>query len=158
MGPRSLALSVALAGLLAACSEAPGWTLGPDGTALATRTDRNNEWLPFSLPAVDNPCTAPAESIDLEGKIHGQGSVWDNGHLKLHYNVTLSGMDADGIRYQGTSSGNGSGDPGGATEDVVISTVINSLGVYPNFTTKIVIHFGEDGGLRVEKLGDECRG
>jgi hypothetical protein len=158
MGPSPLALSIALVGLLAACGESPDWTVGPEGTALATRTERNNERLPFSLLDVDNPCTEAVEAIALDGVIHGQGSVWDNGHFKAHYNVTLSGVDADGIAYQGTSAGNGSGDPGGGAEDVVISTVINSLGVYPNFTTKSVVHFGEDGTLQVERLREECRG
>jgi hypothetical protein len=156
--PSPLALCVALVGVLAACGGPPDWTVGPEGTALATRTERNNERLPFSLVDVDNPCTEAVEAIDLEGVIHGQGSVWDNDHLQLHYNVTLSGVDANGVPYQGTSAGNGSGDPGGGTEDVVISTVINSLGVYPNFTTKSVVHFGEDGTLQVDRLREECRG
>src|ERR671925_1729501 len=122
-----LALSLVLAGaaLGAACSEPVDWSLGPNGTALATRTEHNNDWLPFSVPDVDNPCTAAIEAIDLEGRIHGQGSQWDNEHFKSHYNVTLSGVDADGVGYQGTSAGNGSGEfPDSETADVVISTVI----------------------------------
>jgi hypothetical protein len=158
MGPSPLALSVALAALLA-CSEAPDWTLGPDGTALATRTGHDNVWLPFSLPDIDNPCTEAVEAIDLDGKIHGQGSHWDNDHFKSHYNVALSGVDGDGVRYEGTSAGNGSGEfLGSETEDIVISTVINSLGAYPNFTTKILVHFHKDGTLQVERFREECRG
>lgn len=144
--------------LVAACSEAADWTLDPEPPALAIRIDHNNDILPFSVPDVDNPCTPAVEAIDLAGTIHGQGSTWDNGHLKLHYNVTLSGVDADGVRYQGESTGNGRGFQGGESEDAVISTVINSLGAYPNFTTKNVVHFAKDGTLTVEKLGEECRG
>jgi hypothetical protein len=107
---------------------------------------------------VDNPCTPAVESIDLEGTIHGMGSTWDNGHFKSHYNVNLTGVDANGVRYQGTSTGNGKGVPGSTTEDVVISTVINSKGGTDNFVTKIVLHFATDGTVRVEKLGEECRG
>ena len=159
MRPSFLTLSIMLAGMVAACSEASDWTLGPGDTALATRTEHNNDRTPFSLPDVDNPCTMPIEAIDLEGIIHGQGSQWDNGHFKSHYNVTLTGVDADGVRYLGTSAGNGSGEfLGSPTEDIVISTVINSLGAYPNFTSKIVVHFTKDGTLRVEKGGEECRG
>jgi hypothetical protein len=159
MGPSPLALCVGLVGLLAACGEFSDWTVGPEGTALATRTESTNDRLPFSLLDVDNPCTEAVEAIDLEGVIHGQGSVWDNDHFKAHYNVTLSGVDADGVGYQGTSTGNGSGEfPGSATEDLVISTVINSLGAYPNFATKILVHFHKDGTLQVERLREECRG
>jgi hypothetical protein len=151
----SLTLSVMLAGMVAACSETSDWALGPGGTALATRTEHTNDRLPFSLPDVDNPCTTPIEAIDMEGVIHGQGSLWDNDHFKSHYNVILTGTDADGVRYLGTSAGNGSGEfLGSPTQDVVISTVINSLGAYPNFTSKIVVHFMKDGTLRVE--GSRC--
>ena len=153
-----LGLSLTLTGVLAACNEASDWRLGPEGTALATRTEHNNDWVvPFAVPDLDNPCTTAIEDIDLEGKIHGQGSQWDNGHFKSHYNTNVTGVDADGVRYQGQSSGNGSGF-GGPAEDAVISIVINSLGAYPNFITKIVVHFRKDGTLRVEKGGEECRG
>jgi len=158
MRSTSFAVSLMLAGAIAACSDSSDWTLGPEGTALATRIEENNDRLPFSLPDVDNPCTTAIEAIDLEGIIHGHGSLWDNGHSTSHYNVTLSGVDADGVRYQGTSAGNGSGELGSPSEDAVISTVINSLGAYPNFTTKVVVHFLKDGTLRVEKNGEECRG
>ena len=150
---------LAAVAIAVACSDSSDWTLGPEATARATRTERNNEWLPFSVTDVDNPCTAAVEQIDLQGKIHGQGSLWDSGHFKSHYNVTLSGADADGVRYQGTSTGNGSGKSlGSQNTDMVISTVINSLGSFPNFTTKIVLHFAKDGALNVEKLREECRG
>jgi len=91
--------------------------------------------------------------------IHGQGSLWDNDHFKSHYNVTLTGTDANGVSYLGTSAGNGKGDfPGSETEDVVISTVLVSQGGTPNFVTKIVLHFAADGTFRVEKGSEECRG
>ena len=123
---------------------------------LATRVDSNNDWFDFSLFDVDNPCTLAVEAIDLEGKIHGVGSVWDNDHFKSHYDLNVSGEDADGVRYQGTSTGNGNlGDP---IEDMVISTVINSNGGLPNFTTKIVLLHHEDGTLQVDRHEEECRG
>jgi len=145
--------------LTPACSEISDTVTDPGTPTLATRTEHNNIRVPFSLPDVDNPCTPAIEAIDLEGIIHGQGSEWDNDHFKSHYNVTLTGEDADGVQYQGTSSGNGKGDfPGSPTEDVVISTVMNSLGGTPNFVTKIVLHFAADGTVQVEKGGEECRG
>jgi hypothetical protein len=64
-------------------------------------------------------------AIDLAGVIHGRGSQWDNDHFKSHYDVNLSGVDDNGVRYQGASSGNGKGEfLGSGTEDVVISTVM----------------------------------
>jgi hypothetical protein len=160
--PRSpLAL---LAGLLAvtltpACSETSGAVIDPGTPALATRSDQSNERLEFTLTDVDNPCTPAVEAMTLEGIIHGQGSQWDNDHFKSHYNVTLTGEDADGVQYQGTSSGNGKGDfLGSPTEDVVIITVLNSLGGTPNFVSKIVLHFAADGTIQVDKAGEECRG
>jgi hypothetical protein len=108
---------------------------------------------------VDNVCTPAVEAIDLEGTIHGQGSQWDNGHFKSHYNVNLTGVDANGVRYQGASTGNGKGEfLGSGTEDVVISTVINSNGAAPNFVSKIVLHHHKDGTITVDKAGEECRG
>ena len=93
---RSHAISfAALAITLApACHETSDWATAPGGPALATRTEHNNDRLPFLLEDVDNPCTAAIESIDFEGIIHGQGSQWDN-HFKSHYNVTLTGTDAE---------------------------------------------------------------
>jgi hypothetical protein len=145
--------------LMSACHETSGWVTDPGTPALATRTDHNNTREPFFLPDVDNPCTSVIEAIDLEGTIHGQGSQWDNEHFKSHYNVTMTGVDADGVRYLGTSSGNGKGETIGIEpEDVVISTVLNSQGGTPNFVTKIVLHFAGDGTVQVEKGGEECRG
>jgi hypothetical protein len=157
--PSSL-LAALLAVILApACGETADWVTGPGTPALATRTDHNNTREPFFLPDVDNPCTSVIEAIDLEGTIHGQGSQWDNEHFKSHYNVTMTGVDADGVRYLGTSTGNGKGATSGvAPEDVVISTVLNSQGGTPNFVTKIVLHFAGDGTVQVEKGGEECRG
>ena len=74
---------------------------------MATRIDQNNIWVEFQLPDVDNPCTPGVEAIDLEGKIHGQGAAWDNDHFNSHYDVNVTGVDADGVEYQGTSAGNG---------------------------------------------------
>lgn len=153
-----------LAALLAitlapACRETSGWVTDPGTPALATRTEHNNTREPFFLPDVDNPCTSAIEAIDLEGTIHGQGSQWDNEHFKSHYNVTLTGVDADGVRYLGTYTGNGKGAVfGSEPEDVVISTVLNSQGGTPNFVTKIVLHFAADGTVQVDKAGEECRG
>jgi hypothetical protein len=157
--PSSL-LAALLAVILApACGETADWVTGPETPALATRTTHDNTREPFFLPDVDNPCTSAIEAIDLEGTIHGQGSQWDNEHFKSHYNVTMTGVDADGVRYLGTSSGNGKGETIGIEpEDVVISTVLNSQGGTPNFVTKIVLHFAADGTVQVEKGGEECRG
>jgi hypothetical protein len=153
-------LLVLLAVTLApACSETSGWATDPGTPALATRTEYHNIRVPFLAEDVDNPCTAAVEAIDLEGIIHAQGSHWDNDHFKSHYNVTLTGVDADGVRYQGASSGNGKGEfLGSPTEDVVISTVLNSLGGTPNFVSKIVLHHHKDGTITVDKAGEECRG
>ncbi len=72
---------------------------------------------------------------------------------------TLTGVDDNGVRYQGTSTGNGKGEfLGSPTEDVVISTVINSQGGAPNFVSKIVLHHHKDGTITVDKGGEECRG
>jgi hypothetical protein len=152
---RSL-LTAALLAILPACAEQASAPSEPGAPALATRLDENNEWSEFSLPDVDNPCTPAVEAIDMEGKIHGQGRSWDNGHYKSHYDVNLTGVDADGVRYQGTSIGNGNvGDP---IEDMVISTVINSNSGLPNFTTKMVLLHHKDGTLQVDKFEEECRG
>jgi hypothetical protein len=149
-------LTAALLAILPACADqlsAPSDSGAPE---LATRLDQNNDWFEFSLPDVDNPCTPAVEAIDFEGKIHGQGGSWDNGHLLSHYDLNVTGVDADGVRYQGTSTGTGNlGDP---VEDMVISTVINSNGGLPNFTTKIVLLHHKDGTLQVDKFGEECRG
>jgi hypothetical protein len=153
---RSLLTAALLATLLPACAEQAGAPFDPGAPDLATRIDQNNDWFAFSLPDVDNPCTPAVEAINLEGKIHGVGSSWDNGHFKSHYDVNMTGVDADGVRYQGNSTGNGNvGDP---IEDMVISTVVNSNGALPNFTTKIVLHHLKDGTITVDKAGDECRG
>src|SRR5512141_2934950 len=79
--------------------------LDPGGPSLATRDEHNNIRVEFLLPDFDNPCTPAIEAIDLEGIIHGQGSLWENGHFKSHYDVSLTGVDADGVRYQGSSTG-----------------------------------------------------
>jgi hypothetical protein len=142
--------------LVPACAEQASAPSDPGAPELATRIDHNNVWEKFSLPDVDNPCTPGQDGIDLEGKIHGQGNVWDNDHFKSHYNVNLSGVDADGVRYQGASTGNGN--LGSPIEDMVISTVINSTGGGPNFTSKIVLHHHKDGTVTVDKAGEECRG
>jgi hypothetical protein len=155
--PRFAALLAAT--LTTACSDSSNTVTDPGAPALATRVTHDNEWVPFSLPDVDNPCTPAVEAIDLAGIIHGQGSQWDNDHFKSHYNVTLTGEDADGVGYQGTSSGNGKGEfLGSPTEDVVISTVLNSLGGTPNFVSKIVLHHAADGTVQVERAAEECRG
>jgi hypothetical protein len=150
---------VAAAITLSACGGSSESPLGPTAPSLATRSDHSNVWESFFLADLDNPCTPAVEAVDLEGKIHGQGSIWDNDHFKSHYDVNLTGVDADGVRYEGTSSGNGKGEfPGSETEDVVISTVITSQGATPNFVTKIVLHHHKDGTITVDKAGDECRG
>jgi hypothetical protein len=147
-----------LATIVPACSESPVSSLEPGAPALATRTDHNNVRVPFSI-TVDNACTPEIEAIVLEGTIHGQGSTWDNDHFKSHYNVTLTGVGADGVKYQGESTGNGKGEfPGSPTEDVVISTVITSQGGADNFVMKIVLHFAADGSVQVDKSSEECRG
>ena len=153
---RSLLTAALLATLLPACAEQASAPSGPGAPELATRIDSNNDWFDFSLSDVDNPCTSAVEAIDLEGKIHGVGSVWDNDHFNSHYDLNVTGFDADGVRYQGTSTGNGN--IGAPIEDMVISTVVNSNGGLPNFTTKIVLHHHKDGTLTVDKAGDECRG
>ena len=153
---RSVLAAALMVILVPACAEQASAPSDPGAPQLATRIESNNNWFDFSLPDVDNPCTPAVEAIDLEGKIHGVGSVWDNDHSKSHYDVNMSGVDADGVRYQATSTGNGNvGDP---IEDMVISTVINSNGGLPNFTTKIVLLHHTDGSLQVDKHSEECRG
>jgi hypothetical protein len=129
---------------------------------LATGTVPGNIRLAFSLPDVDNPCTPGVEAIDLEGTIHGHGGVWDNGHFTLHYNLNVTGVDADGVRYEATSAGNTQSQDGGAeaggTEDTVISTLIISLGGTPNFVSKIVVHHRSDGTLTFDRAAEACRG
>lgn len=140
------------------CGETADWVTDPGTPTLATRTG-NNIRVPFLLEDVDNACTPAVEAFDLEGTIHGQGSQWDNGHFKSHYNVNLTGVDANGVRYQGASTGNGKGEfLDSGTEDVVISTVINSNGAAPNFVSKIVLHHHKDGTITVDKAREECRG
>jgi hypothetical protein len=139
-----------------------GWRevspLEPGVPAFATRSDRNNVREPFFI-TLDNPCTPEVESIAFEGTIHGQGSTWDNGHFKSHYNVNLTGIDANGVRYRTVSTGNGNGGfPGSPSEDVIISTVINSQGGTDNFITKIVLHFAADGTVQVDNSSEQCRG
>lgn len=156
--PSSLLVVLLAVTLAPACRETSGWATDP-GTPAATRTEHDNTREPFILADVDNPCTPAAiEAIDLEGIIHGQGSQWDT-HFKSHYNVIMTGVDADGVRYLATSAGNGNGEVFGvAPEDVVISTVVSSQGATPNFVTKIVLHFAADGTVQVDKGGEECRG
>ena len=145
--------------LAVGCTESSVSPLDPGAPALATRTDHNNDRIEFFLSDVDNVCTPAVEAIDLKGIIHGQGSIWDNDHFKSHYNVTLTGVGADGVKYVGTSTGNGKGEfPGSETEDVVISTVITSQGGAENFVQKIVLHHHKDGTITVDKAGQECRG
>lgn len=144
--------------LASACSETSDSATGPATPALQPRTEHGNVRLPFLLEDVDNPCTPVVESIDLEGMIHGQGHQWDS-HFKSHYNVVLTGTDANGVKYVGESTGNSKGETFGVPpEDVVISTVIVSQGGTPNFVTKIVLHFAKDGTINVERGGEECRG
>ena len=151
--------ALALLSATSACGERSPLPLDPAGPNLATRDSHDNIRVEFLLPDVDNPCTGAIEAIDLEGIIHGQGSLWDNDHFKSHYDVNLTGVDADGVRYQGTSTGNGKGTfLGSQTEDVVISTVITSQGGLPNFVTKIVLHHHKDGSITVDRNGEECRG
>jgi len=153
---RSLLTAALLATLLPACAEQASAPSDPGAPELATRIDENNDWFDFSLADVDNPCTPAVEAIDLEGRIHGHGSSWDNGHFLSHYDLNVTGVDANGVRYQGTSTGTGNvGDP---IEDMVTSTVINSNGGLPNFTTKIVLLHHKDGTLQVDKFEAECRG
>jgi hypothetical protein len=150
--------ALALISAAAACGGRELSPLEPGAPAFATRSDRNNVREPFSI-TVDNPCTPAVESIELEGTIHGLGSTWDNGHFKSHYNVNLTGVDANGVRYSAMSTGNGNGEfPGSPTEDVIISTVINSQGGTDNFVMKIVLHFAADGTVQVDKSSEECRG
>jgi len=154
-----LPTAVVVAMTLSACADTSEPPLVPTSPSLATRTDQNNDRVTFLLEDLDNPCTPAVEAIDLEGQIHGQGSIWDNDHFKSHYDVNLTGVDADGVRYQGTSTGNGKGEfPGSETEDMVISTVISSQGGTPNFVTKIVLHHHKDGTITVDRGGEECRG
>jgi hypothetical protein len=149
-----------LVSVASACGDRSPLPLDPGAPSLATREDGHGSIREeFFLPGVDNPCTPAIEAIDLAGIIHGQGSLWDNDHFKSHYNVNLTGVDADGVRYQGTSTGNGKGDfPGSADEDMVISTVISSQGGLPNFVSKIVLHHHEDGSITVDRISEECRG
>lgn len=157
--PAHILVALLVAAGVPACSESAPIPLDPGSPAWATRTEHSNIRVEFSLLDVDNPCTPEIEAIDLEGIIHGQGSVWDNDRFKSHYDVNLTGVDANGVRYQGTSTGNGKGEfPGSETEDVVISTVINSQGGTPNFVTKIVLHHHKDGTVQVDKDGEQCRG
>jgi hypothetical protein len=151
-------LLTALVLSFAACGGREGSPLEPGAPAFATRSDQNNVRESFSLTA-DNPCTPTVESIELAGTIHGQGATWDNGHFKSHYNVNLTGVDADGLEYTAVSTGNGNGEfPGSPTEDVIITTVINSRGGTDNFVMKIVLHFATDGSVQVDKSSEECRG
>ena len=142
---RALSTAAFIMSLAPACAEQASAPSAPGTPALAIRTDSNNDWFDFSLPDVDNPCTADVEAIDFEGKIHGHGSVWDNDHFKSHYDVNMTGVDANGVRYQLTSTGNGN--LGASFEETVISTVINSTGGLPNFTQKIVLHRLTDGTI-----------
>jgi hypothetical protein len=154
----ALILGVLASGLVA-CGGVDSSPLAPSGPSLATRISQDNERLEFFLPDVDNACTVAVESIDLSGIIHGQGSLWDNDHFKSHYDVNLTGVDENGVRYQGSSTGNGKGEfLGSPTEDVVISTVLNTTGGAPNFVSKIVLHHHKDGTITVDKGGEECRG
>ena len=154
-----LLATLLLATAATACSESPGSSLEPGPPALATKIEEFNLSEPFSLTDLDNPCTPASEAIDLEGVIHGTLIIWDNQHFKSHFNVSLTGVDANGVKYQGTSTGNGKGDfPGSGTEDVVTSTVLNSQGGTPNFVAKIVLHFAANGTVQVEKGSEECRG
>jgi hypothetical protein len=153
---RALLTAVLIVIFTPACAEQASAPSEPAAPELATRIDHDNIWVDFFLADVDNPCTGKVEAIDLAGKIHGVGSSWDNDHFLSHYDVNLSGVDADGVRYQGASTGNGN--VGNPIEDMVISTVINSTGGGPNFTTKIVLRHLKDGTVTVDKAGDECRG
>lgn len=154
----ALSLVVFASGLVA-CGGTDSSPLAPGGPSFATRISQSNDRLEFFLPDVDNPCTPELEAIDLGGVIHGQGSLWDNDHFKSHYDVNLTGVDGNGVRYQGASTGNGKGEfLGSETEDVVISTVMNSLGGAPNFVSKIVLHHHKDGTITVDRAGEECRG
>lgn len=151
--------ALAVVSILAGCTETSPSSLGPTYPSFATRTDHNNDWEPFVLEDVDNPCTPAIEAIDFEGEIHGQGSIWDNGHFKAHYNVTLTGVDADGVSYFSSSTGNSDNEPSGsATEDIVISALIVSNGGTPNFVVKTVLHHSADGTVRVDKATEECQG
>ena len=144
---------------LAACGDNPSAPPDPASPSLAVRTSQENVREEFLLTDVDNPCTPQIESVDLAGIIHGQGSQWDNDHFKSHYDVNLMGVDANGVRYQGSSTGNGKGEfLGSETEDVVISTVVSSQGAAPNFVSKIVLHHHKDGTSTVDRSGEECRG
>lgn len=156
---RRLLTAALLITLVPACAEQASAPTDPSAPELATRTSHGNVREEFSLPDVDNPCTPQVEAIDLEGIIHGQSSVWDNDHFKSHYDVNLTGVDADGVRYQGTSTGNGKGEfIGSETEDVVISTVLNNNGGKPQFVSKLVLHHHKDGSVTVDKASEECRG
>jgi hypothetical protein len=153
---RPLLTAALVVTLAPACAEQASAPPDPGTPELATRIDQSNAWEEFFIADVDNPCTAAVEAIDLAGKIHGLGSTWDNDHFKSHYDVNVTGVDADGVRYQGSSTGNGN--LGSPIEDMVISTVINSTGGGPNFTSKIVLHHHRDGTVTVDKVGEECRG
>lgn len=155
---RNLLTAVLIAATATACGESHSAPLDPGSPELATRTEQDNDRLAFSLPDVDNPCTPGVEAIDLEGVIHGQGSLWDNGHFKSHYDLNVTGADADGIRYQGVSTGNGKGEFLENEADAVMSTVINSLGGTANFVSKIVLHHHSDGTITVDRAGEACRG
>lgn len=152
----SLLAAALVVTLAPACAEQPSAPADPGVPELATRTDQNNVWVDFFLPDVDNPCTPGVEAIDLEGKIHGVGSAWDNDHFLSHYDLNVTGVDADGVRYKGISTGNGN--LGSPIEDMVISTLINSTGGGPNFISKIVLQHLEDGTVTVDRFGEECRG
>jgi hypothetical protein len=156
--PRVLA-TLLLAAVASACGESSVSSLEPSAPALATRTDQSNVRADFSVTGLDNPCTSAIESIELDGVIHGLGFIWDNDRFKSHYNVTLTGVGTDGVKYQGESTGNGNGEfPGSPTEDVVISTVITNQGGTDNFVMKIMLHFAADGTVQVDKSSEECRG
>jgi hypothetical protein len=147
-----------LAGAAPACSDGAASSLEPGAPVLATRTDQGNVREPFFITA-DNPCTPAVEAINLEGTIHGIGSTWDNGHVKTHYNVSLTGADANGVQYHAASTGNGKGvDPATGLEDVVITTEIISQGGSDNFVMKMVLHLAADGSVQVDKTSGECRG
>jgi hypothetical protein len=145
-----------------ACAEPATGPADRGSPELATGTAQGNIRLEFSLPDVDNPCTLGVEAIDLEGVIHGHGGVWDNGHFMLHYDLNVTGVDADGVRYEGVSAGNtqskDGGSEAGGTEDTVISTLIISLGGTPNFVSKIVLHHRRDGTVTVDRAGEVCHG
>src|SRR5690242_6294913 len=126
---RRLLTAALVVTLAPACADQASGPTDPSTPTLATRIDGNNDRVDFLLAGADNPCTSKVEAIDLQGTIHGVGGAWDNGHFLSHYDVNLSGVDGDGVRYQGASTGNGN--LGSPIEDMVIRTVINSTGGAP---------------------------